>query len=218
MSKRILHTSLFALACAAVTGATASAHPHVWVTMKAEVIYAPDGSAKAVRHIWTFDDMFSVFAIQGIDSKKKDEFTREELMPLAKENVESLKEFDYFMAAKVNGKKAEFVEPAEYHLDYNRKETVLTLHFTLPFKSPVKTKDLEVEVYDQSYFVEFSLAKNEPAALVGAPRECKLTVVRPEEMDAALAAQLNQLGPGQQLDPSAYLGAQFANKILVKCP
>jgi lipoprotein-releasing system permease protein len=47
----------------------ASAHPHVWVTMKAEVVYAPDGSVTGVRHAWTFDDMFSVFATQGIDTK-----------------------------------------------------------------------------------------------------------------------------------------------------
>ena len=95
-----------------------------------------------VRHAWTFDDMFSVFATQGIDSKVKDQFTREELHPLAQTNVESLKDFDYFTYAKADGAKVEFAEPAaDYYLDWT-KETVLTLHFTLPFKTPVKTKDL----------------------------------------------------------------------------
>ena len=59
--------------------------------------------------------------------------------PLAKVNVESLKEYDYFTYAKANGKKADFVDPPpDYYLDY--KDTMLTLHFTLPFKTPVKAQ------------------------------------------------------------------------------
>ena len=75
--------------------------------MKSEVVYAPDGTATGVRHAWTFDDMFSTFATQGLDSKEKGKFTREELAPLAEVNVTSLKEFDYFTQARANGKKAE---------------------------------------------------------------------------------------------------------------
>jgi ABC-type uncharacterized transport system substrate-binding protein len=33
------------------------AHPHVWVTMTEELLYAPDGSVTGVHHAWTFDDM-----------------------------------------------------------------------------------------------------------------------------------------------------------------
>ena len=108
------------------------------------MLYAPDGTLNGVRHAWTFDDMFSIFATQGLEAKKKGEFTREELAPLAKVNVESLKEYDFFTYATANGKKIEFNEPAAgYYLVYDPKETVLTLHFELPLKSPIKTKDLE---------------------------------------------------------------------------
>ena len=79
---------------------SASAHPHVWVTMQSELVYAPDGTVTGMRHAWTFDDMFSAFATQGIEAKKKGEFTREELAPLAEVNVTSLKEFDFFTYAK----------------------------------------------------------------------------------------------------------------------
>ena len=48
----------------------AQAHPHVWVTMKSELVYGADGSATGVRHAWTFDDMFSTFATQGLESKE----------------------------------------------------------------------------------------------------------------------------------------------------
>ncbi len=49
----------------AATG-SAHAHPHVWVTMTEEILYAPDGSVTGVRHAWTFDDMFSAYATQGL--------------------------------------------------------------------------------------------------------------------------------------------------------
>src|SRR5262245_3793601 len=52
-----------------VAASAAQAHPHVWVTIQSEVLYAPDGKAVGVRHAWKFDDMFSAFAVQGIEAK-----------------------------------------------------------------------------------------------------------------------------------------------------
>src|ERR1700754_3938029 len=144
---------LAAFVGAAITGGTASAHPHVWVTVKSELVYAPDGSIIGVRHAWTFDDMFSTFAIQGLTHKKKGEFTREELAPLAKVNIESLKEYDYFTQARANGHRVEFSDPAAgYYLVFDPKKSALTLHFMLPLKKPVKEKNLMMEVFDQEYF------------------------------------------------------------------
>jgi ABC-type uncharacterized transport system substrate-binding protein len=215
----IRHLSCIAAAVLASLVATvqvASAHPHVWVTMRSELVYGPDGTVTGVRHAWTFDDMFSAFATQGIDSKQRGVFTREELEPLAKTNVESLKDFDYFTVARVNGKKADFLDPPSgYYLDY--KDQILTLHFTLPLKTPMKAQDVQIEISDPSYFVDFAFEKENAVALVGAPAGCKLTVARPEEMDPATAAKLFQMAPDQKLDPSEYLGAQFASRILVKC-
>jgi ABC-type uncharacterized transport system substrate-binding protein len=218
MSNYLMRILLFAFVGLLANG-PASAHPHVWVLMKAELIYAPDGAVTGVRHAWTFDDMFSVFATQGIDTKTKGEFSREELRPLAQTNVESLKDFDYFTFAESNGKQIPFAEPlADYYLEYDVKETVLTLHFTLPFKTAVKVKDLDVDVYDPSYFVDFSFVQKDPVALSGAPAQCKVSVAKPQELDAATAGRLSQMPADAQLDPSQYLGSQFANKIVVKCP
>jgi ABC-type uncharacterized transport system substrate-binding protein len=219
MSKTMIYRVVLAvLATWGVASPAAHAHPHVWVTMKSELVYAPDGTVTDVRHAWTFDDMFSVFATQGIEAKKKGEFTREELAPLAEVNVTSLKEYDFFTHAMANGARVEFKEPpAGYYLDFHPKETVLTLHFTLPLKTPVQAKDLTVEVYDREFFVDFSFAKKDAVKLVGAPAQCKLSVMNPQEMNAALARQLSQLGPSQR-DPSLTIGAEYANRILVKCP
>src|SRR5499433_2559536 len=174
MMHRPVICALAACAGLVIATAAAQAHPHIWAPVKSELVYAPDGTVTGVRHAWTFDDMFSVFGTQGIEPKKKGEFTREELAPLAEVNVPSLKEYDFFTYAKANGKKIEFDEPpAGYYLDFNPKDTVLTLYFTLPLKTPVKAKDLTLEVYDREFFVDFSFAEKDPAKLVGAPAQCK---------------------------------------------
>jgi ABC-type uncharacterized transport system substrate-binding protein len=206
---------LLAAAGACCAASTALAHPHVWVVMKSEVAYAPDGSVTGVRHSWTFDDMFSTFATQGLEQKTKGQFTREELAPLAEVNMTSLKEFDYFTFGNADGKKLSFAEPKDYWLDY--KNSVLTLHFTLPLSAPVKAKAFIVEVYDPSYYVDFAFDEGEAAKLAGAPGACKLAVHRPGE---AAMAQGQRLGEAffNNLNSSSNWGAQFANRVTVTCP
>src|SRR5205085_1661867 len=167
MIARAFYYVLASFAALVFAGTAAFAHPHVWVTVKSELVYAADGTITGVRHAWTFDDMFSTFAVQGITAKKKDHFTREELAPLAEVNVSSLKEYDFFTYATVNGKPVEFNEPpAGYYLEFDPKDTVLTLYFMLPLKAPVKSKDLTVEVFDREFFVDFSFAEKSPVKLV----------------------------------------------------
>ena len=201
-------------AIALMLGATAAqAHPHVWITAKSELIYAPDGTITGVRHAWTFDDMFSTYALQGIEAKTKGAYTREELAPLAQTNVESLKEFAYFTFAKADGKKQRFTEPVDYFLEY--KNTELTLHFTLPAKTPFKTRQLTLEVFDPAFFIDFKYADKDPVKLVGAPADCKMQFQRPN--DGTASAQ--QLGEQNFLNgESSNFGAMFANKIVVECP
>ena len=196
--------------------APALAHPHVWVTMHTALVYAPDGSITGVRHDWAFDDMFSAFATQGMKAKVKGQFSREELAPLAKVNVESLKEYAYFTYATADGKKAPLADPAPgYWLDDTNQ--ILTLHFTLPFKTPVKAKYLKLEIYDPTIFVDFEFAKDNPVRMINPPSGCKLDVVLPHDITVA---QSQKLGESffNQLTTAQNWGAQFANKILVNCP
>jgi ABC-type uncharacterized transport system substrate-binding protein len=210
--------NLLSVALACLWTGTASAHPHVWVTMTGELIYAADGSVTGVRHAWTFDDAFSVYALQGLPSKKRGVFTREELAPLAEVNVTSLKEYDYFTFAKADGKKAPFNDPGNgYYLEYDPKRTVLTLHFTLPFKTPVKARQLNVDIYDPSAFIDFEFAEKSPMALVGEPAGCQLSVTRPGDANVSIQSQKLSEAFFSSMDVSAF-ARQFANKVSVKCP
>jgi ABC-type uncharacterized transport system substrate-binding protein len=191
----------------------AQAHPHVWITATSELIYGPDGSITGVRHAWTFDDMFSTYALQGIETKTKGVYSHEELAPLAQTNVESLKEFGFFTFARADGKKEKFQEPVDYFLEY--KDAALTLHFTLPLKTPVKPKQLAVEVFDPSFFIDFSFAKKDPVRLVGAPADCQMQFQRPSDGSANAQKLGEQTFAGGE---NSNYGAMFANKITVDCP
>ena len=189
----------------------AQAHPHVWITASSQVIYAPDGSITGVRHAWTFDDMFTTYALQGIETKVKGVYSREELAPLAQTNVESLKEFAFFTFARADGKKQKFEEPTDYFLEY--KDSELTLHFMLPLKAPAKPKQLALDIYDPSFFIDFKFEDKDPVKLVGAPASCEMKFQRPGDADVKKLTE-EMIASGDQ---SNY-GAMYANKIAVTCP
>jgi ABC-type uncharacterized transport system substrate-binding protein len=204
-----------ALLLAWLFGASAAeAHPHVWITSTSELIYAPDGTLTGVRHAWTFDEMFAAYALQGTETKTKGAYSRDELAPLAQTNVESLKEYAYFTFAKADGRKEKFNEPVDYYLEY--KGEALTLHFTLPFKAPIRAKALTLEVFDPTIFIDFSFAEKDPVKLVGAPAGCQLKFQRPNDGSAS-AQKLNEQTFMNGGVNSNY-GAMFANKIMVDCP
>ncbi len=204
----------FGLALLTTTG-PASAHPHVWVTINSEILYAPDGSVTGIRHAWSFDDMFSSYALHGIEPKRSGAYTREELTPLAETNLKSFKEFSYFNYARIEGQKHEdaFADPVDYWFDYT--DSVLTLHFTLPLKAPRRTRDLEIAVYDPEYFIEFGFAEKDPVKLLNAPAECTLDLIKGTQTPPAVQ-RLNK--SFQAPEDSARMGAHFASKILMRCP
>jgi ABC-type uncharacterized transport system substrate-binding protein len=197
-----------------LVGAPAAAHPHVWVVLRTQIVYDKAGLVTGVRHVWTFDDIYSAFLTQGIKGRRKGTFTREELAPIAKENIDSLKDDDYFTQATINGSKAAFGAPVEYW--FEQKDGSLTLFFTLPLKSPARFQTLELAIYDPLYYIDFSFFEKEPAVLPRAPAPCKLTVSRGKDIVAAPGESIKDAYV-KEVDAKGY-GWQFATFIKIECP
>ena len=100
----------------------ALAHPHVWVTAKAEIVFAPDGKVTGVRHAWTFDEAYSAYVTQGLDTNNDGKLSPEELQDLANENAASLNEFDYFTVLKARGKPQAFDPPREARMSMEKTQ------------------------------------------------------------------------------------------------
>ncbi len=194
----------------------ARAHPHVWVAVRSEVVFAPDGKIAGVRHAWEFDEMYSAFAVQGLGKDGKPP-TREELAPLAKTNVESLAEFEFFTYAKQNNAKLKFKEPTEVALEADEKK-IVTLRFFLPLETPVSAqKPFSFQVYDPTYFVSFGFEKVEPVKLAKAPAGCSLSLVEPKPLVAADSQKLSEAF-FQNMSPGADFGVKLATRAIVACP
>ncbi|MEP9355171.1 DUF1007 family protein [Xanthobacter sp. KR7-65] len=191
----------------------AAAHPHVWVTMKTELVYGADGQLAALKQAWTFDDAFTAFALQGMEKQKDGSYGDDVLKPLAEVNITSLKEYEYFVRGKTATAKLAFKDPTDYYLTYENE--ALTLHFTLPLAKPAPAKgSLTVEIYDPTAFVSFSFAEKDPVKMVAAPAGCSQQVVSPEP---PASSTLSEAFFSNLTSASTY-GAQFADKITVKCP
>jgi ABC-type uncharacterized transport system substrate-binding protein len=207
----------FALALAAGGLATpALAHPHVWVTAAAEIVYGEDGAVAGVRHRWTFDPAYTAYVTLGLDKNGDGKLTPDELQELAKVNAESLVEFDYFTVLKVNGAKQAVDVPRDYGMTMEKDQVTLSL--MLPIKGQAKGKTVSLEVYDPTFFVSFALAEGEDAVrLAGAPKGCTATVSRPKPLDTAQQQKLSEAF-FEALTSASNYGSNFANRAIVACP
>lgn len=204
-----------------ISASGAYAHPHVWVTVSGSVEVNANGAVKALHYRWTFDEAYSAFAIQGLDTDGDGKLTREELQPLAEVNAQSLNEYSYF-TNPVRGEVAllnAFSDPVDFWLDWNGRQ--LTLNFTLPAGVPfeVRSAPIAIEVFDPSYFVSFEFAEGDAMPLApGAPAGCQAHLERGDKPDQGLSARLAAIGADEDV-PEQLLQQvnSYANAVIVKC-
>ena len=214
LTRRASLTALAGLLLAVIGAGPAAAHPHVFVAAKAEIVFAPDGSVQAIRHHWSFDEAYSAYMVQGLDKNGDGKITPDELAELAKINVESLPDVEFFTAAKLNGRKQEFGTPGEQVMSFDNK--VLTLVFTLPLKTPARARSFGIEIGDPTYFVAFDIVDSPDAVVTkGAPQGCVVRVNRPPKLDDATQKRLAEADITATPDVS---GLEVTTRALVACP
>lgn len=214
------------LAAAALTAFTAaaaspaSAHPHVWIEMRSDVVFNEQGQISAVNLMWTFDDAYAQMALEGLDVDKDGVYSPVELEPLTRENLDSLKDYEYFTVVRVNGEKQPMGKPRDAGQIYSNDK--LQLHFQLPLAKPVDPKSGEfvLKVYDPEFFIAFDYVKDDPVSVVGdMPKPCKL-VVKPVPTDAEVEqtrAMLATKGKDWKPETSEDFGALFAQPVTIQC-
>lgn len=213
MTNRRLRTAVLGV-LAAIFATAAEAHPHVWVTVKTELVFGADGAVEALRHAWTFDEMFSAFATQGLDKNNDGKLTREELAELAETNVTSLEEFGFFSVGKSGGKDLAFGKPKDYWLEAD-KDNILTLHFTLPVTTKPAKAGLTLNVFDPTWFVDFSFAEKEAVTTANAPAGCTVDIKRPEPPAVATTGLSESFF--NSLTAASEFGSQFASRLTLRC-
>lgn len=194
------------------------AHPHIWVEATAELVFDAQGRPVAIKHNWLFDQGYSAWAIQGLDTDGDGSVSSGELQPLADDNMRGLAEYGFFTFGSLDGAEVNFTGPADPYMTYDGDG--LRLQFELAI-SPAMTigDEFEVEVGDPEYYAAFSFQGPESVSLSGAPEDCVVDAHAPRPIAPELEAQLFSLPPDvTELPPELKAAArELANVLVVTC-
>ena len=200
--------------------ASAVAHPHVWIEMQSDVVFNDQGMIQGVNLTWSFDDGYTQMALEGLDTNGDGVYSQSELDPLTKENLASLKDYEFFTVMRVNGEKQEIGDVTEYGQIWSNNK--LELHFQVPLKSPVDPRSAEFgfKVYDPEFFIAIDYVKDDPVSVAGnMPQPCKL-VVKPVPTDAELDQTRTMLATKSKdwkPETNEDFGALFAQNVVIQC-
>lgn len=214
--KTVLTSAVLALSC--IRGA--DAHPHVWIEMRSDVVFNDKGLIQGLNVTWTFDDAYTELALEGLDTDGDGVYSQAEIEPLTKENMASLKDYEYFTVLRFNGQKLEQADVTEYGQIWSNGK--LSLHFQVPLKTPVDPAKGEfvAKVYDPDFFIAIDYVKDDPVTVIGnMPKQCALSVkpVPTGEEIEATQQMLATKGTDWKPENNEDFGAMFAQPVTIEC-
>ncbi|MEP0706625.1 MAG: DUF1007 family protein [Parvibaculum sp.] len=191
------------------------AHPHVWIDMRTEMHFDPEGRLTAIGVAWTFDEFYSAFAVEGAE-KGEDGYDEELLAGLTDVNLENLAEWNYFTEV-VSGDAPVTTGKAENGKSTWDDETGrLTLSFVVPLETPQAPSaatPVKIRVYDPSYYISIDYLKDDPVLMTGdVPAGCKVKTETPNVENV-----WTTLPESAFTSSSSQLGAYFAPVATVTC-
>ena len=191
----------------------ALAHPHVWIDARNGLEFDAEGRIVALDVEWMFDEFYTAFAIDGLDTDGDGKIEEEELQPLAKLNVTSLKDYRYFTEVDLGGMPLEYAEVTQY--GSRMEDGRLVLRFRLPFAEPADPREdaFSVVSYDPSFYIAIDMAENEPVTLAGGAG-CNARLEAGQD-----AADLFNFSESlfQQIDVTRTLSRSTATTVWVEC-
>jgi ABC-type uncharacterized transport system substrate-binding protein len=207
---RLARATAIVLAAWAGLAAHAQAHPHVFVDVDVVLDVGEDGALRGMRHDWTFDDMYSAFAVQGLPRAGAAP-TRDALARLAEEIVERLEDSDFFTKATAPDQELQPVGASHARAEFI--DGRLRLSFSLRMRAIIGAPDtVQVRVFDPQYVVAMNVGDK---VRIDGPARCRHTLIRPGALDPADARQLDDSTRTNQLAPD--FGAKLATVIALDC-
>lgn len=205
----------------AASALPAAAHPHAWITTTAAVVFNAQGEITALNIAWIFDKDYSHYAIDGLDTDGDGKFSPGELMVLSDENVKALREYDYFVYARVGKAKLPWGMVDDYGMGHSVDER-LDLQMVLPFVKPIDPRhaDFNFRIYDPTFYIDIEFADKDPVTVIGTPPHGCKVVLLPSPSDQRTKQTRNMLAAKPrdwQPDPGEDFGSMFAQVVRVEC-
>jgi len=189
---RATFRGLVAVAGLMLSAGVAQAHPHIWIDAKARIVFNDRGELTSIANTWTFDEAFSVWQIQGLDTNNDGVTSSEEMQELADENLRGLAEYKFYtLAGEGDGTvPMASMDDSKFVFQDNRS----TFTFGIEPQAPYRIKGkFELAIADPEYYVAITFADPSDVELVNAPAGCRLGSEPPRELTPDLQARLGEL-------------------------
>jgi ABC-type uncharacterized transport system substrate-binding protein len=192
------------------------AHPHNWIDLHIEVRFNNDGLVTGLYQQWLFDDYYSVFITEGMDSDGDGKPDRSQLQALRKTIFRNLKNYNFFTHIAREEQNTPFAPVSQTKIAMRGHR--LEIRFFLPFETPhnPRVKPLTYQIFDPSYYIEMLHAQTKDSIVFrNAPQGCIHRIKRPTP-DPEKVAYAASLPAGQRGNND--LGQFFAENVTIKCP
>lgn len=213
------YVAALALVLFAALALPVEAHPHIFIDAKATIVFDDHGYLKAIRNAWTFDEAFSVWQTQGLDTNGDHIISSAEMQDLADDNLKGLAEYGFYTSAGEGKEALDFVSNNDAKFVYQNQRSTLT--FSISPAQPYRVRDkLELSIADPEYYVAISFNKPSDVTLENAPKGCGVQLQPGRDMPPDLAAKLFAIPADVTKLPKdleiALRGVQ--GSILLTCP
>lgn len=159
----------------------ASAHPHVWVTVRCDLILDDQRNLVGLVERWTYDDMFSAYAVTGLDRNGDGRYEREELRELTETVTRNAAGQDFFTEVEAAGAQVELRTAWDQSLEVSPTGS-LTFQIRVEFVRPVRLgeKPVRIAVYDKDLYADFRFAKTDFARFHPQAAQCSARIDEPD--------------------------------------
>ena len=193
------------------------AHPHVWIESTTAIGFDDAGLINAMGIAWTFDEFYSLAAVDGLDKNKDGKYDAAELKELGSTYLVNLSKYQYFTVLELNGKSfaAGKAEKPIATFDKGR----LTFAFRLPLSKSVdpKSNTLSFSSFDPTYYIDIQPAKAGGVQFGSkAPKSCNYKSRQSNGPTPPMALNLSQ-SLKQTLPPDGVFGMLPSTIIDVRC-
>ena len=160
----------------AATAVPAIAHPHIWVTVEATVLVVA-GAFTGLRYVWRFDKAYRDSLLEQFDTDKDGTLSDAELNVWLDLSIKTLRGQKLFTTARAGKQKLAFDSPRDVRVEKRGEGLVLHFLALLAKPAPIAGVELQIDIYDPTFFSGFDFAPDHPVAVEAKPQlNCQATV------------------------------------------
>ncbi|MBB5573036.1 MULTISPECIES: DUF1007 family protein [Rhizobium] len=196
----------------------ASAHPHIFVEARLEVLAGSDGAVQELRNVWRFDEVFSSSVLMDFDKNTNLKLDPDELKEVGKTVRDSLADYDYYTNLTFNGKAIKVNKPDVINVDYKDGQLLMFFAVKPSEPMPLKGNKLSFGIYDPTLYTSIDFPSDNELVTEGdAFKSCTQKVVRPNP-DEVIAENKSTLTDAFFNDlTGTTMSKLFATRMDVQC-